>query len=479
MEQLSPPTPRLKRPGGRAGAARLARSGAVVFSASGIDMIAQLLRNAIFGRLLSVADFGIIATFSILLTLMDAAVSNGLSQMAVQARDADDPKLQGSLHAIQLVLGAITALLLLAIAWPYSYAIGTPGLGWAYASLALVPLIRGLAHLDSLRLQRQGRYLPSMLRQTVPPIVALITIWPAYLLFGDFRLALLTIYAQQLALLLATHLGARQPYRLRYDRENFRRAFAFGWPLMANALLLYVVFNGDRIIVSNRFGLQTLGWFSAGVMLTMLPMNFVAKSFQSLLLPVLARHQDDPPRLQRLYEQTASLLAIVAAGFVIGTALAGREVITFVFGHKFEPALPYLLLLALMQGLRLIRAASALAALSRAETKNPLIANLVRGLFIALSLALAVLTRDIYLMLAAGIAGEVAAGIVAAWQAERMLRLAARHAVLVTLVTALLGGAVVLVALDGWSPWIVMPALLLFLWVVRDVLFHARDLLKG
>ncbi|OQW46341.1 MAG: hypothetical protein A4S16_10860 [Proteobacteria bacterium SG_bin6] len=464
--------------GKRSAALRLAWSGAIVFSASGIDMLAQLLRNAIFARLLSVPDFGIVATFSILLTLMDAALSSGVDQMAVQARDADDPKLQGSLHAIQLVLGAITALLLLAIAWPYSYAIGTPGLGWAYASLALVPLIRGLGHLDSLRLQRQGRYLPSMLRQTVPPIVALITIWPAYLLFGDFRLALLTIYAQQLALLLATHLGARQPYRLRYDRENFRRAFAFGWPLMANALLLYVVFNGDRIIVSNRFGLQTLGWFSAGVMLTLLPINFVAKSFQSLLLPVLARHQDDLPRLQRLYDQMVSLFAIVAAGFVIGTALAGREVITFVFGHKFEPALPYLLLLALMQGLRLIRIAASLAAMSRAETKNPLIANIYRVLFVALSLAVAVVTNSIYAMLAAGIAGEVVAGVAAAGQASRSSGFAVRHSIMTTLAMAVLGGAVAAISLMGWPLWIALLPCAFFAWVVRDLVMNARGLLN-
>jgi len=264
---------------------KLLGSGALVAAANLTDIGATLLRNVILARLLTVSDFGVTATFTILMTLIDVGLSSGLNNMVVQARDVNDPVLQRTLHAVQLSLGGIMSLILLLAAWPYAALMGTPQHAWAYALMALVPLMRSMVNNDSYRLQRHGRFAPSMIRQMIPPLVGVLAIYPAYLWLGDYRVVIVTIYVQNLALLLATHYGAERRYALGFDRAIARRAFAFGWPLFLNSLLIYFVINGDRMVVSNQFGIETLGWFSAAVMLTLMPMNFVAKTVQTLILP--------------------------------------------------------------------------------------------------------------------------------------------------------------------------------------------------
>lgn len=457
---------------------RLFRSGALVFGGNIADTAAVLLRNVLLARLLTIADFGIAATFSIMITLMDAAQNAGISRMIVQAADAESANLQDGLHGVQFALGVITGSLLLLLSWPYALAMGTPNIIWAYALISIVPVLRGATHLDPFRIQRQGRFGPSVTRQLLPQVASLLAIWPAYQIFPDFRVMLILLFVQQIASLILSHLGAERPYRLRFERGVTGRAFSFGWPLMINSVLMFFVFNGDRMVVSNQFGLDTLGWFSAAVTLTLNPAMLVARSLQTLILPSMARVQDKQARLQLQNDRLIGLVAIIYVSFVAGVALIGGPVLVLIFGIKFGPAEPFLLLLAIMQGIRLMRAVPALAAMAKGETKNPLYTNIVRSLFIPVALLVALWTHDIYWMLATGITGEAIAALASAWLAKRMGGIHARH-FLVTFTTAsLVVAGMAAVKLMVWPIWSVLPVFMLFLFSVRDTIWHLGELIR-
>ncbi|KEZ15309.1 Polysaccharide biosynthesis protein [Sphingobium yanoikuyae] len=439
------------------------RSGFLVLSVGVGEFSANFLRNAIIARLLSVEDFGTVATFSLLASLLDLAGQVGLDRMMVQAKDADDPRLQATLHTVQLGLGIIAAMLLLIMAWPYAHFMSTPALAASYATLALIPIMRGLTHLDRARLQRQGQFGPWAIRQIIPPVASLLVIYPAYLWLGDYRVALVAIYTQQVMALVASYIGAQWRYTLGFDRDLINRALAFGWPMTANSLLLYFVFNGDRLIVSNQFGLATLGWFSAAVMLTMTPMNFVARTLQTVLLPAMARQQENPIMLQRQYDLTISLLGLVAIGFVSSLALVGGRALVLIFGAKFAPAEPFIILLAMAQGIRLLRAAPALVAMAMAETRNPLYANIVRGIFILVGLAVALRTQSIFALIVVSIIGEILSTGFAGWFVHRKLGLYARHLYIVLASSMMASILLFAVVRMQWPIWSILPAVLIIL----------------
>jgi O-antigen/teichoic acid export membrane protein len=452
----------------------LLRSGLFVFVCNVAEILCTFLRNIILARLLGVEDFGIAATFSLLVLLLDIAAQLGLGRMVVQAHDADDPKLQATLHTVQFVLGVVSGLLIFVTAGVYASFMATPTLTWAYASLGIIPIMRGLSHLDSQRLQRVGRFGPAAIRQLAPQIVALIAIYPAYLWLGDYRVALVTILFQQLVMLLASHYGATWRFAMAFDSDVFRRAFAFGWPMMVNSLVMYFVLNGDRMVVSHLFGLQALGWFSAATMLTLMPMNLIAKTMQTLLLPSMSKQQHNPAQLQRQYEMSISAIALVGLVFLTGIWLFGELVLVLTFGPDYASAAVYLVLLTVMQWFRILRAAPALVAMARAETKNPLLTNIVRGFFIVIAFGVAILTRNILLMILCGVVGELIAAIYAGWLARRMIGIAVTHLYAVLGTTTLVSAAISLIEIEGWPIWVLAPCLAVFLYSVRAFLAEHR-----
>ena len=126
----------------------------------------------------------------------------------------------------------------------------------------------------------------------------ILAIYPFFLIFGDYRVALFASLLQYALRLGMTHALATSRYRLGFDRGIAAHAFRFGVPIL-NALLLFAIFQGDRMIVANRLGLTDLAVFSLAFMLTLMPANVLAQTQQRLFLPKLAPMQDRPGAFAR------------------------------------------------------------------------------------------------------------------------------------------------------------------------------------
>lgn len=458
---------------------RLLKNGLLVFGSDIFQNLLVVIRNMLLARLLTVEQFGIAATFTILLTLVDATQNAGVSRMIVQAKDADEERFQNTLHMVSLALGGMSSAIIAIAAWPYALGMGTPGLVWAYLLIAIIPLMRGFGHLDSFRMQRRHRFGPAVVRQLVPQLASTLAIWPLFLLLGDFRVILGSIFVAQILAVAMSHMGAERRFGLAFDRDVISRAMHFGAPLMLNGLLLFFVLNGDRMIVTNQFGHYVLGGFSAAFMLALMPTVMVSNSMQSLMLPRMSHAQDDPERLQRLYDATVSALMVLMVGFVAGTAIFGTLVMTLLFGQKYEPAVVYMVPLAVMQAVRVTRAGPALAAMARADTRNPLYANVVRALAIPVALIVAHQTGSIFWMILTGICGEVVSAIYSAWLARRRGGLSARHFVVALAAALQIMGTIAATSMVGAPLWILIPSAALFLFSVRDLLRNYKALLRN
>lgn len=378
-----------------------------------VDVAAVLVRNIILARLLPVEQFGLAATFSILMTMIETFQNVGLNRLVVQDSRADDPHFVASLHGAQIVVSVAAALLLVVLAYPFAWAMGTPALTFAYMLLALVPLATSFVHLETFRMQREGRFGPQVVRSLLSQPIGLLAVFPGYWWFGDHRAALFAILTQQLAAVILTHVNVGSAFRVAFVPGVARTVAAFGWPLIANGLLMFLILNGDRIIVLHQFGPATLGWFSAAVMLTLTPANLILRSLQTIILPSLSRARSDRAAFQRIYDASCGSTALAGLGLVIGTLLFGDLIIFVLFGEKFMPAATILAPLACMNALRLLRVAPTVAAMAHGETRNPLYANLIRAVGFPAAIAAAVITGAIEPMIVAGVAAEIAGVIVA------------------------------------------------------------------
>lgn len=343
-----------------------------------------MVRNILIARLISVENFGIASTFAITMALIEMMTQFGLQQMIVQDRKGNDEKVQAGMHAFQAFRGVLAGLVLFLIAAPYATFLGVPEVAWAYQLIALVPVIRGFIHFDVFRQQRDMRYWPFIVSHTGAAMASLVIVLPLMMVYGDYRVMLYAIMGQYVLMVLFSHLMAERRYSLSWDTALMGRAVRFGWPLLVNGAMLWVIFNGERLVVGRELGMAELGIFSVALSLTLTPTLVLAGSAQSFFLPQLSGAQDDEKRFRFLYHVTVETSMLIGIAVAVGLALLGPPIAFFLLGEKYLPMLSLLAFLGIAQALRVGKQGIAVVSLGRAVTGNAMIANAPRVLAVLL-----------------------------------------------------------------------------------------------
>lgn len=358
------------------------RSALLILSGNAAASLLLLARNLIVARLIPVEDYGIAATFAITMAVVEMMSQLGLQQQIVQAKDGDDPRLQSGLQGFQVLRGVSAGAVLFFAAGLIANFLNIPEVAWAYQVMALVPVLTALQHFDIHRLNRQMRFWPVVLTGAVPALISLATVWPLYLWLGDYRVMLWAIIIQMVLMTAVSHVVAERPYRLILDRAIMAGSLRFGWPLLVNGILMFGVFNGDKLIVGRVMGMETLAIFAMGFTLTLTPTLVMAKSAQNFFLPQLSKtdqtNDAGSTRFQYLSMTTLQVSLLNGSILIVAIALFGALLVQALLGDKYANLIPLLMPLAVLQALRVAKAGSAVVALSAGHTANAMQANLVR-----------------------------------------------------------------------------------------------------
>lgn len=381
----------------------------VLGGSNAVTALFGLGRNIIIARLISVDDFGIASTFAITMTLVEMSSDLALNRFIVQDRKGGTPRLQKTIQAIHFLRGVIAGFILFVLAKPISDLFGVPEAKWCYELMAIVPMLRGAINFDMYRFQRQMRFGPTIFVELSAASMGIIAAFLLAVQFQDYRSMLFSILLQQIVFFAASHFVAKRSYRWSWERQSLQRMGSFGWPLLLNGLLMFLIFQGDRIIVGNVLGMSELAWFSAALTLAMSPTLVLASTLRSYTLPRLSAVKENKEKFFRLFSVTFSVSLMLASSIVIFFFVAGPFLISLLYGAKYAPAASIVVWLGILQAFRLARTGPSVVAISRAKTTNPLYTNVLRALFLVPAWFAALQGANVTAIIAIGIAGEAAA----------------------------------------------------------------------
>ena len=382
------------------------RSLLFILSGNLTNAVLLMVRNILIARMMSLEDFGIASTFMLAMLLVEMVSDLGLHQQIVQARNGDDSRLQAALQGFQFLRGLTNGIFLFLIGGWIADFFDQEQAAWTYRLLALVPAINGLVHFDIYRKSRQLNYLPILLTSALPPLISVLLLPGMVMLLPDYRVMLCAMVVQSTAWVILSHLVAERPYRMALDRAIIRGSLRFGWPLLTNGLLMFLIFNGERMIVGRELGMTALALFGMAFSLVLSPTLVLAKSAMSFFLPQLSASKE-PSAFRHMSMTVFEVHFLLGSLLVLCVALLGGPFIHFALGERYADAIPLLTWVAIMQAVRLMKGGSSAVALSRAYTGNAMAANLVRVALLPVAWVVAVSGGDLRAVIWIGIAGEL------------------------------------------------------------------------
>lgn len=352
---------------------------------TGLGQVGQqlllFLRNVLIARLLPQEQFGIALTLVTVIGAVDAITEIGIEIFLIRSREeAGDERLQSTLHMILIVRGAAASGLLFALAGPISQLFHVPESAWIYQILAIIPALRGFVHLDIRRFEKALRYWPGICINFAAIAAGTIAAFCFALWLKDARSLLFAQIIQTFLLVAGSHVLSSRPYRTSYDAEYIRKLSTFGAPLILNGVLLFLIFQGDRILIGAKLGLRELAVYGSVSLLTVGVTMLVTKVFGQLYLPVLTGFDRGELVYERRYEKCGALSLVVALSSLLGFAIAGEEIVTAAFGSAYGQTDQLVTWLGFHCACRIFRSWPQIGQLASGNTKALLQTNILSSL---------------------------------------------------------------------------------------------------
>lgn len=410
------------------------QGGALLFASKGITQICVFARNVIIARAIGVENFGIAAMFSMTVAILDMLGSLSVGQMLIQAKDGEDERLQATAQAITALRGAFSGLLLLVCAAPLARLFDVPHAVDAFRWLAFIPVLRGLVHLDQQRKQRDLDYGSAVVLDVIRELLPLLLAWPFALWLEDYRAMLWLLVAQSGLHTLFSHILAGRKYLWHWNRSLAARFMHFGWPLVLNNLLLFFIYQGDRLLIgsagtlfgSSFYKLHDLGIYSVALSLTLVPTMALGTISTSLMLPLFSAAQSTPDELQKRYMRFSQIIALLSGFFTLPFVVSGGWLVAIIYGSDYAAAGAFIGWLAVAQAIRMARYAPTSVAMACADTTNALYSNIIRCLAFVATTAVIAHDGSLHWIAIAGCFGEFAAWLFCLWQLSRRHRVPVR-----------------------------------------------------
>ncbi|HXP58940.1 MAG TPA: oligosaccharide flippase family protein [Dongiaceae bacterium] len=424
----------------------------------------SLARNVILARFLTKSDFGVAAMLGMILTLFEMSGKMALGQQVIQSPHGDEPRFVSAVHFTQFAAGAVSAVLILVLAWPLAQCFPGPQYFASIMMLALIPFITGLNNLDVYRRTRRLGFGPLVLTDTVPQVATTLAAWPLAAWFRDYRAVLWLLLGKAFLNAAMTHLLAQRRYSLRLDGYWLRESLKFGWPLLLSGFIQFGNFQGDSMVVAASYTMSQLGEYSVALTMAVALSVAILRISAAVGLPLLAEVQHDVPRFVSRYSRYAQIMALVGCCAMLGVLFCGEQFVVVLFGAKYAGVGALACWLTAAQGLRILRGAAVVAAMAKGDTVNNLVSSSWRLSGLLLAVLVGVSKASLAWFAVAAFVGEA----VALWAA--LARLASEHSLpsRIMLAPALLGLVLVLFGeLIKWCvpighlsylSWLLLPA---------------------
>lgn len=378
-----------------------------------------LVRYTILARLIGPEQLGLAALLILTSQFLENVSDTGGDRFLVQDRDGDRPEMLGLVHLAMGLRGMLMAVSLLALSIPVALFFKAPSLESSLAWLAVVPLIGGFVNYDMRRAQRTGDFRPEGMTIIISEAAALIGTAVAAWFLRDHTAVLYGLGLRAAAMVVTSHVMAKQPYRWSYSRGEAGRFAAFAAPLALNGVLLFATSQGDRLIIGGMVGPEALGYYSAILLLISSPLMALAKFLMTMHLPMLSAARERQAEFDTTVSRLGGRATMVALAAAAGFTLVGPLVTFILYGEKFLRPAVFFALLAVLQSARFVRFWPNTVALSIGKSSVVTITNLARLVAVPFAILSVVTGVGLDGVVAAFIGGEIIALLVGLYQLGR------------------------------------------------------------
>lgn len=310
-----------------------------------------LLSTLIVARLLSPADFGLVAMAALVMglveTFLDADAANALLRTPNATKEYAD-----SAWTIKVIQSGVVASAV-AIAAPFAAEyFKEPRVAPVIWALIVTILMSGFGSIGPLMARKELNFsleVKVMLISRVATFIATVGLaiaWRSY-----WALVIGGLVGQVVGFIAGY---AMHPYRPRFTLVHARDLWGYSQWMLVSGIGIFFARKLDGFVVGRAGTAKDLGVYNIAMEIGQMITMELGAPLNRALLPVLSTLHGDPLRMRAALMKTVAAVNTLTLPAGVGLALVANLVIPVVLGRAWNEAIPFLVLFSLIGAIRFV-----------------------------------------------------------------------------------------------------------------------------
>jgi len=303
-----------------------------------------LVGTVILARLLTPADYGIVAIAMIIVGTIEVFSQTG-QYAAIIRHPTPTREHYDSAWTISLLLGLGLGLIILAATPLTVWYFREPRAGEVVVILAFRTMLMGFQNIGVVNFRRHLQFRKLFLFNIYPTLISfVVTIASAFVLRNYWALVI-GIMAQYISTVVLSY--TMEPFRPHLSFAKVRELWSFSIWTLVRSVGTYINSEIDKFAIGGFGGAALMGRYDVANDVAISPTQELINPMISVLFPVMATVQDDWQRRRELYLRVLYWSALICASTSIGVALVANDMADLVLGskwHDVKPLMPWLAL---------------------------------------------------------------------------------------------------------------------------------------
>jgi lipopolysaccharide exporter len=331
------------------------KGGLWVFALRILNRGLGFIRTLILARLLSPKDFGLLGIAMLSISALETFSQTGLQPALVQKKENVESYLDTA-WTVSAIRGIILFFLLF---WSSPFVasfFSSPRTTLIIRVIAATVLLSGLKNIGVIFFEKELEFNKQFFYQlsgtlanfSVAIVLAFVlrNVWA--LVWGGLASSFVQFFMSYIV----------HPYRpkIRFEKTKFAELFRFGKWVGGSGVLVFLITQGDDILVGKMLGATALGFYQIAYLISNFPATEITHVISQVTFPTYSKLKQELPRLRDAYLKVLKHTALISIPMSALIFIFAANFTEIFLGRKWLPMVPAMQILALCGAIRSIGA---------------------------------------------------------------------------------------------------------------------------
>lgn len=301
------------------------------------NVVIQLVITAILSRLISPAEYGIVAVVNVFLVFFQILADSGIGPAIIQNKELTKNDID-HIFSLTIFSGFVLAIVFAGLGYPISFIYQNNlyvklclllGICVFFYTITIVP--QSILN-KSLKFKQV-----SLLTLCANVVSGLFAVLFAYLGFGVYTLIFSNII-KALATFILLYYQVSLKFYFKIEKNSFLKIFDFAKFQFLSNFLNYFARNLDNLLIGSIFSPTLLGYYDKAYQLSLYPNQILTQVITPAIHPIMSNFSDDKDRMSNVFLKISNVMITIGLPISAFLVINSKDIILFMFGERWLPS---------------------------------------------------------------------------------------------------------------------------------------------